>query len=193
VRFGPGRQPASRVPVRARATAELTPDTGAGGLPTHATGGGYDGPLHIARASRCDQMWRSPSTAWRPRRVRRQGSSCSSRAAFAPTPSKLGCSQHIRTQSGSPRPARACTATHRARPRPSECLPLARGERDPVRLHSEVFLASLALGVAISPQLRSPARQGSTRPRRVSQSPCKEASLRRRPSLVLRTMSGSGA
>jgi hypothetical protein len=45
VRFGPGRNAAGRVPVRARATAELTPDTGAGGLPTHATGGGYDGPL----------------------------------------------------------------------------------------------------------------------------------------------------
>jgi hypothetical protein len=45
VRFGPGRRAAGRVPVHARATAELTPDTGAGGLPTHATGGGYDGPL----------------------------------------------------------------------------------------------------------------------------------------------------
>ena len=45
VRFGPGRNAAGRVPVRARATAELTPDTGAGSLPTHATGGGYDGPL----------------------------------------------------------------------------------------------------------------------------------------------------
>jgi D-alanyl-D-alanine carboxypeptidase-like protein/putative Flp pilus-assembly TadE/G-like protein len=45
VRFGPGRRAAGRVPVRASATAELTPDGGAGGLPTHASGGGYDGPL----------------------------------------------------------------------------------------------------------------------------------------------------
>ncbi len=34
-----------RVPVRAEATAELTPGLGAGGLPAIASGGGYDGPL----------------------------------------------------------------------------------------------------------------------------------------------------
>jgi hypothetical protein len=45
VRFGPGRHPAGRVPVRARATAELSPGLGAGGLPATASGGGYDGPL----------------------------------------------------------------------------------------------------------------------------------------------------
>ena len=45
VRFGPGRRGADRVPVRARATAELTPGAGTGGLPTHASGGGYGGPL----------------------------------------------------------------------------------------------------------------------------------------------------
>jgi D-alanyl-D-alanine carboxypeptidase/Transglycosylase SLT domain len=33
-----------RVTIRARATAELSPDVG-GGLPAHAGGGGYDGPL----------------------------------------------------------------------------------------------------------------------------------------------------
>jgi hypothetical protein len=45
VRFGSGRPAAGRVPVRARATAELTPDPGTEGLPSHANGGGYDGPL----------------------------------------------------------------------------------------------------------------------------------------------------
>jgi Transglycosylase SLT domain/D-alanyl-D-alanine carboxypeptidase/Putative Flp pilus-assembly TadE/G-like len=34
-----------RVLIRARATAELLPDAGADGLPDHASGGGYDGPL----------------------------------------------------------------------------------------------------------------------------------------------------
>jgi D-alanyl-D-alanine carboxypeptidase/Putative Flp pilus-assembly TadE/G-like len=34
----------ARIPVRARATAELIADAG-GGLPGHASGGGYDGPL----------------------------------------------------------------------------------------------------------------------------------------------------
>jgi LAS superfamily LD-carboxypeptidase LdcB len=33
------------VPFRARATAELLPAVGADGLLSHATGGGYDGPL----------------------------------------------------------------------------------------------------------------------------------------------------
>jgi Transglycosylase SLT domain/D-alanyl-D-alanine carboxypeptidase len=45
VRLGSGRRAAARVPVRATATAELAPDEGAGGLPSHASGGGYDGPL----------------------------------------------------------------------------------------------------------------------------------------------------
>jgi hypothetical protein len=40
----PGRSDAGRVPIRARATAELMPARGAG-LPGHASGGGYDGPL----------------------------------------------------------------------------------------------------------------------------------------------------
>jgi hypothetical protein len=40
---GPGT--VGRIPVRARATAELLPDAGGGGLPGHASGGGYDGPL----------------------------------------------------------------------------------------------------------------------------------------------------
>ena len=43
VTLGEGRR--ERVPVRAEATAELSPGFGAGGLPTIATGGGYDGPL----------------------------------------------------------------------------------------------------------------------------------------------------
>jgi hypothetical protein len=45
VRLGSGRHAAARVPVRARATAELAPDAGAGGLASHGNGGGYDGPL----------------------------------------------------------------------------------------------------------------------------------------------------
>src|SRR5215211_144620 len=45
VRFGSGRRAVGRVPIRARATAELLPGTGAGGFPGHASGGGYEGPL----------------------------------------------------------------------------------------------------------------------------------------------------
>jgi hypothetical protein len=40
---GDGRS--GRVDVGARATAELAPDMAGFGMPTHATGGGYDGPL----------------------------------------------------------------------------------------------------------------------------------------------------
>ena len=43
VRLAEGRR--ERVPVRADATAELSPGPGAGGLPALASGGGYDGPL----------------------------------------------------------------------------------------------------------------------------------------------------
>jgi hypothetical protein len=45
VRVGSGRRAAGRVSIRARTTAELLPDAGGGGLPGHASGGGYDGPL----------------------------------------------------------------------------------------------------------------------------------------------------
>jgi hypothetical protein len=44
-RGGSSGDTVARVPIRARATAELLPDAGAGGLPDHASGGGYDGPL----------------------------------------------------------------------------------------------------------------------------------------------------
>ena len=45
VRVGFARRAVGRVPIRARATAELLPDAGGGGLPGHVSGGGYDGPL----------------------------------------------------------------------------------------------------------------------------------------------------
>jgi hypothetical protein len=35
----------AHVPIQARATAEILPDVGGGGLPDHASGGGYSGPL----------------------------------------------------------------------------------------------------------------------------------------------------
>src|SRR5688572_8219477 len=44
VRAGSGRDALARVPIRARATAELLPGAG-DGLPAYASGGGYDGPL----------------------------------------------------------------------------------------------------------------------------------------------------
>jgi hypothetical protein len=43
-RHSSGRGASARVPIRARATAEILPDAGAGGL-SDASGGGYDGPL----------------------------------------------------------------------------------------------------------------------------------------------------
>jgi hypothetical protein len=45
VRSGSGRDAVARVPIRARATAEILPDAGGTGLPDHGSGGGYDGPL----------------------------------------------------------------------------------------------------------------------------------------------------
>jgi hypothetical protein len=45
VRPGSRHAAVTRIPVSARATAELLPDAGGGGLPDHASGGGYDGPL----------------------------------------------------------------------------------------------------------------------------------------------------
>ena len=45
VRAGSGRDAVARVPIRARATAELVPGAGGEGLPGTASGGGYDGPL----------------------------------------------------------------------------------------------------------------------------------------------------
>jgi D-alanyl-D-alanine carboxypeptidase/Putative Flp pilus-assembly TadE/G-like len=46
VRLGSESQSvARRIPVPARATAELSPGSGDEGLPAHASGGGYDGPL----------------------------------------------------------------------------------------------------------------------------------------------------
>jgi transglycosylase-like protein with SLT domain/D-alanyl-D-alanine carboxypeptidase-like protein/putative Flp pilus-assembly TadE/G-like protein len=44
VRLG-GAAPSRSIPVRARATAEISPGPGDEGLPAHASGGGYDGPL----------------------------------------------------------------------------------------------------------------------------------------------------
>jgi hypothetical protein len=41
----PGDDPPRPVEVGARATAELAPDVGGLGMPDHAGGGGYDGPL----------------------------------------------------------------------------------------------------------------------------------------------------
>ncbi len=41
----PGDDPPRPVEVGARATAELAPDIGGLGMPDHASGGGYDGPL----------------------------------------------------------------------------------------------------------------------------------------------------
>jgi soluble lytic murein transglycosylase-like protein len=45
VRVSGGERPPRAVEVGARATAELSPEIAGLGLPTHATGGGYDGPL----------------------------------------------------------------------------------------------------------------------------------------------------
>jgi hypothetical protein len=45
VRAGSDREAFARVPIRARATAELVPGGGGSGLPEQASGGGYDGPL----------------------------------------------------------------------------------------------------------------------------------------------------
>src|SRR5215207_1131915 len=39
-----------KVPIQARATAEILPGTGGTGLPDHASGGGYDGPLAYRQA-----------------------------------------------------------------------------------------------------------------------------------------------
>jgi hypothetical protein len=45
IRTGSSHGAVGRIPVRAHATAELLPDADGAGLPDHASGGGYDGPL----------------------------------------------------------------------------------------------------------------------------------------------------
>ena len=52
------------VPIRASATAELSPGAG-GALPAQASGGGYTVRSPTARASRCGPTSRSRSIAWR--------------------------------------------------------------------------------------------------------------------------------
>jgi hypothetical protein len=63
VRAGSGRHAVGRVPVRTRATAELMPDAAGAGLPDHASGGGYDGPLAYRQGKPMRRTSRSPSTA----------------------------------------------------------------------------------------------------------------------------------
>jgi LAS superfamily LD-carboxypeptidase LdcB len=45
VRAGSSRDAVARVPIRARATAEVVPGAGGDGLPGTASGGSYNGPL----------------------------------------------------------------------------------------------------------------------------------------------------
>ena len=45
VRSASRRGDSGHLPIRARASAELLPEAGGGGLPGNASGGGYDGPL----------------------------------------------------------------------------------------------------------------------------------------------------
>jgi hypothetical protein len=45
VRVASRRHSVAGVPIRALATAEIVPDAGAGGVPDHGSGGGYEGPL----------------------------------------------------------------------------------------------------------------------------------------------------
>jgi hypothetical protein len=134
-----GERPArERIPVAARATAEIAPDLNvAFGMPTHGTGGGYDGPLAYRMgkpmrpdvAAAFDRMaaaapaptspsapafaptWPPPSTAWPPRPAAKPASTSPSAPAFAPTPNSRCCGTRIPTPNGSPLPAPACTAT----------------------------------------------------------------------------------
>ena len=107
VRVGQERE---RIPVAARAEAEISPDAGVPlGMPGHGSGrrlrrpaGLPDGQAHAARRGR------RPSTGWRPRRAG-TGSSSPSPARSARTPSRRGCSPRTPTRSGSRRPGPACT------------------------------------------------------------------------------------
>ena len=108
-----GRSRAARgapIPVRARATAELSPDRRwRCPAPRRRR---LRRPARIPPGQADAARRRARLRPHGGRRARgRPGSCWSSRAAFAPTPSRRGCSPPTPTRSGSRRPARACTAT----------------------------------------------------------------------------------
>ena len=195
--------PAARGACRRRAAAadagsgpglgELSPNLGAAlGMPAFGSGGGYDGPLAYRMgkpmrpdiAAAFDRMAAAARREAGPRR-------CRSPAAFARTPSRRGCSPPTRTRSGSPRRARACTATPPSSTSAAGRLRLAGGQRPPVRLHPPLRLGALALRARANPRDREhPALydQGSGSRRRprastitASRASCRLASTIRSP------------
>ena len=80
----PGRtaSAACRRPGRASATAELSPDAGVRDCRPTRAAAAMTARSRTARASRCAPTSRSRSTAWRRRRARRPGSSCSITSGF---------------------------------------------------------------------------------------------------------------
>jgi hypothetical protein len=91
-RAGSGRDVVRSVPIRAHATAELMPDAGGAGLPHHASGSGYSGPLAYRQGKpmRPDVALAFDRLAAAAREE--AGPSSASRVAFAPTPSRRSCS-----------------------------------------------------------------------------------------------------
>ena len=117
------------IPVRARATAELVAGGrwGVSGAARPAAATRARSPT--GRASRCGPTSRSRSIAWRRRPRVRPGPRSTSPAASAQTPSRPGCSPPSGPEVGRA-PGRACTARHRARPRPGGGVRLACGQRE---------------------------------------------------------------
>ena len=150
----------------ASATAEIAPDLNvAFGMPTHGSGGGYDGPLayRMGKPMRPDVAAAFDRMAAAARREAGLYLSVSS-AAFAPTPSRRSCGTRTRTRSGSHRRAPACTATP-----PSSTSarrpPTAGSPPTPAASASSSALRLGALAFRLRGQPARPRASGPVRPR----------------------------
>jgi hypothetical protein len=170
VRVGERRR--ARVPVRASATAELSPGLGADGMPAMASGGGYDGPLayrqgkpmrpdvalafdRMAAAAREEAgLFLSVTSGFR--------SDAEQAVLFAANPDPKWVAP--------PGESLHRYATELDLGPPGAYV--ARSQCDEVRVPSALELGALALGLAVSPQIDLPADKASTvtrpRPLRVS-------------------------
>jgi hypothetical protein len=124
--------------MRADATAELGPSPGTGPAAL-ASGGGYEGPLAYRQG---EPMGPGVALAFdrMAAAARKDGVALTSRAAFAPMPSRRSCSRGARTPSGSRRRARLCIAWRPSSTSDRRAPTAAGGEREPVSLRPALLV-----------------------------------------------------